>query len=467
MAAFDQNETPIQRAAKLIEKRIGLAVNAYNPDDLGEVLQNVSGGDVNGLVSRLENTAETYAEWQRVIHTLTIGETYFLRDRTHFKILREQMLPEIILRRRQQKQLYLYIWSVGCATGEEPYSIATVLYEFIPDLADWHIRLIGTDLNMRALQIANYGVYRKWSFRHIDDQFIKRYFNRHDEGLQIKPFIKDMVNFQHLNLLGKPPIPQFDIIFCRNVLLYFGQGGKQKTEEMLYEALSPGGYLLLGQAEAIRSDRKQWITHIFPGTPIYQKPAEGLQFSAGDISYPKRPKRKYDTPRGLPNRPRLPEYELAVKAVHQDHLHEAEQQLSSLLARHPDHAHAHTLLAFVHANRQAIPEARAHLDRALEKEPLLADAHYVRAMIHLEENDTMLARNALQAALYCDRNHTLSAFMLGNLLAQSGDLPRAYRAWEKARKSLEGKDPASFFSDVSDRTVQGFDSLIAGHLDQT
>jgi len=465
MAANEQNENLIQEVIQLIEERTGLAANAYNPNDLREVLQNISSGDPETLVKRLNNTPETYPEWQRLIHTLTIGETYFLRDKTHFEILKEQILPELILKRRQQKQHFLYIWSAGCATGEEPYSLATVLYEFLPDIADWHVRIIGSDVNLRALQIANQAVYRKWSFRHTSDTFRARYFEKHPDGWKLKSFINKMVDFQHLNILSKPPIPQFDIIFSRNILLYFHRESQKRAEDILYQALSPGGYLVLGQAEAVHSERNRWITHVFPGTSIYQKPGEGVAFKAGEISYPKRPPSLVDTPRGLPARPRLPAYELAVKAIHQDQLREAEQQLSEVLARYPEHAHAHMLLAFVHANRQAIPEAQAHLATALLQQPLLADAHYIRAMIYMEESNPEKARQSLQAALYCDRNHTLAAFMLGNLLAQDGDLPKAYRAWEKARRSIAEKAPDSYFSDISDMTVKGFDSLIASHLD--
>lgn len=467
MAVNGQNENLIQQVVNLIEERTGLAANAYNPNDLREVLQNISSGDPETLVRRLQNTPETYPEWQRLIHTLTIGETYFLRDKTHFDLLKEQILPEIVLKRRKQEQRFIYIWSVGCATGEEPYSLATVLYEFLPDLADWHIRIIGTDVNLRALQIANRAVYRKWSFRHTNDNFRIRYFDTHPDGWKLKSFITDMVDFQHLNILSKPPIPQFDIIFSRNILLYFHRESQKRAEDILYQALSPGGYLVLGQAEAVHSERNRWITHVFPGTSIYQKPGEGVAFGAGDISYPKKPPSLVDTPRSLPSRPRLPEYELAVKAIHQDQLEEAERHLSEVLARYPDHAHAHMLLAFVHANRKAIPEAQAHLATALLQQPLLADAHYIRAMIYMEENKLERARQSLQAALYCNRDHALAAFMFGNLLAQDGDLSKAYRAWEKARRAIAKRHPDSYFSDISDMTVKGFDSLIASHLDGT
>ena len=121
------------------------------------------------------------------------------------------------------------------------------------------------------MNAAQRGVYRKWAFRHTSDDFQNRYFVPTPDGLLLKPDIRSLVTFRTANLLNGPPLPQMDIILCRNVLLYFAQASARRAEVIFHDTLIPGGWLLLGQAETLRYERGKWVTHLFPGTPIYQK----------------------------------------------------------------------------------------------------------------------------------------------------------------------------------------------------
>jgi chemotaxis methyl-accepting protein methylase len=148
-------ETPqIAQAIQLIESRIGLSATTLERIGLSLILQQASSGDVENYLRQLQSTDEHSPAWQRLIYALTIGETYFLRDSSHFNILRENILPRMLLQRRQQNDLRLNIWVVGCATGEEAYSIATTLTEHVPDLSAWRINLYATDINQRAIDSA-------------------------------------------------------------------------------------------------------------------------------------------------------------------------------------------------------------------------------------------------------------------------------------------------------------------------
>lgn len=453
-------------AISLIEERTGLAASMQLRADLDNALYNLSQGDVAGYVERLRYTSEHGPEWQALIGALTIGETYFLRDQAHFDWLKQRMLPELVLRRRQEKKLRMRIWSAGCASGEEPYSIALTLREFLPDLERWELRLIGTDINSSVLARAERGVYRPWAFRHTDDGFRRRYFTPVSEGSRIRPEIQIMVQFRRMNLLNNAPLPEFDLIFCRHVLLYFSRIKGELAEDILYQALAPGGWLVMGQAEALRHKRERWITHVYPGAAIYQKPLEQGTHSERKVDYALNGLSTPAPPRPAePTADDMATYAAAVNAVQADNYTEAERLLAKLLASQPNHARARTLLAFIFASRQAFPEAQAQLETALRLEPLLADAHYMRALLHMEDANIEAARQSLQAALYCERDHVLAAFMLGNLHAQAGNLTRAYSTWQQARRALQNMEPEDPVSDLTEMTARQFDALLARHLE--
>jgi chemotaxis protein methyltransferase CheR len=451
---------PLQQAIQLIEQRTGLNIAIQFKQDLQPMLERLAGGDVAGFVERLRHTPESGVAWQAVIQLLTVSETYFLRDREHFQLLRQTILPSLLLEKRQKRETDLLIWCAGCATGEEPYSVAITLQEFLPQWDEWHITIIGTDINQRALAVAQQAVYRPWSFRHTAETFRKRYFETVENGLQLSTTIRQKVTFKRANLLDAPPVQQCDLIFCRNVLLYLSKEHIRQVEETLFQTLRAGGWLLLGQAEAVRYERQRWHMHIFPGAPIYQKP-RATQSLAPAITYTPLAAPAPSYPRIIAPGVDVPAmYATAVEALRAENFPLAEQQLVEVLAQQPQHARAHVLLAFLFASRQALPEAHAQLDTALHYQPLSADAHYLRALLHLEQAQQPAAQNALKAALYCQRQHVLALYLAGNLAAQAHDLPSAQRHWQSAYRALQTQDAAAYVAEFSELTVAALAELL-------
>jgi len=454
----------------LVAERLGLSTHLQTRAMLEDILINLMKDQASptAYLEHLKASPETDASWQSLINALTIGETYFLRDRAHFHLLREHILPDLIQKRADTRTLN--IWSVGCATGEEPYSLAITLTEILPDYQAWTINLIGTDINERALRVARQGVYRKWAFRHTEHDFQGGYFDPTPDGLMIHPKIKQMVHFRQANLFGNVPPYTFDLILCRNVLLYFGQDAARRAETVLYDALAPEGWLLLGHAEAIRHNKTTWMTHLFPGSPIYQKPAkipyDDQQF--GQKSY----KRKTLTmemvavdPTHSTNTDRTQQqYEDAVGALQVEDYDKAETLVKALLESASEHASARIMLACILANRHEHQAAHEQLDAALYVNPLLADAHYLRAMLFLEQDKAAEARSALIAALYCQRNHPLASYMLGNLHVQMGDRVRANRYWENTRQAVHSLAADSPVSDISPLTAGQLTRLVDDQL---
>jgi len=451
----------ILQAIELIESRIGIAVGKQFQAEFTDLFGRLAQGSPTHYLHQLRESDEQSIEWQRLINTLTIGETYFLREQNHFDLLKRQILPKLVLQRRQTGNHTLRIWSAGCASGEEPYSIAIMLHQFLPDLPKWQIDIYGTDINEFALQTARNGVYRQWAFRHTDPLFKQQYFDETDAGVQIKPFIRNMVTFRRHNLLNDIRLGNFDIVFCRNVLLYFEEQNAIQAESRLFEGLNDGGWLFLGQAEALRYQRERWQMHIFPATPIYQRPEE-KQAPLFDNRFIPQLNGNGNT---LANESAsVNYYEEAVSASCDNDFQGAEHYLSLALAHQQHLPQTYTLLAWMFANRKAIPEARSHITAALALDPLHADTHYVTALLALETNDMDSAFRSLQMTLYCDRNHALAAFMLGNLYAQSGNLTKATSQWQQAQRVIESVQPSDYVSDLSDMTAGQLDALIAEML---
>ncbi|MEH7155087.1 CheR family methyltransferase [Neobacillus drentensis] len=195
---------------------------------------------------------KTNEEWDVVIELLTINETYFYREEDQLNECCSFVLP---LMKDKNKNRPLRIWSAACSSGEEPYTLAMLIQEtglFLPG----SVEIIATDINKKVLQKAEKGWYHNssFAFRRIPERLLKKYFIDENDGYQINASTKRMVKFQQVNLLHEnqlTEIGQVDIIFCRNVLIYFDQDKTKRVIQSLYRNLTPTGYLFLGHAESI------------------------------------------------------------------------------------------------------------------------------------------------------------------------------------------------------------------------
>jgi chemotaxis protein methyltransferase CheR len=210
---------------------------------------------------------------------LTIGETYFFREPHVFAMLEEEILPALMHTRRERARR-LRIWSAGCATGEEPYSIAISISRVIPDRHDWDITLLATDINPGFRRRASEGVYRAWSFRDTPPWLKARYFSRRPGArLAILPAIQKMVTFAYLNLVDEVyPLPltntvAMDVIFCRNVLMYLAPEQAKKVVHRLYHALADGGWLIVSPSETWQALFAPFQPVDIPGAILFRKGA--------------------------------------------------------------------------------------------------------------------------------------------------------------------------------------------------
>lgn len=200
----------------------------------------------------LQSDRDGGEELQRALDAVAVHETYFFREERALRAFAEEMLPQIAARNASTRTLR--VWSAGCSTGEEPYTLAMLVRES-GLFDDWNVELSASDLSRRDIEEARAGVYRERSFRSIDEARRARYFNASDDGSSlVSDDLRDTVNFHCFNLVASPRSQTFsglDVIFCRNVLLYFGHDARRHAVEGFHRQLKPGGYLVLGAAESL------------------------------------------------------------------------------------------------------------------------------------------------------------------------------------------------------------------------
>ncbi|MEG3919560.1 CheR family methyltransferase [Microcoleus sp. T3_A4] len=227
-------------------------------------------------------TFESINEWAKLVLLLTTTESYFMRDKGQFALLKRVIFPELIEQKRNLHktlgmQPTLRIWSAGCSTGEEPYSLAIVLKQLIPDWEQWKILILGTDINEKVIKKAPQGVYSHWSFRLVEPEIQKQYFHQRQNDWEINLELRESVNFSCVNLIKDefPNIYQnlynIDLILCRNVFVYFEHKYISLVLQKFSKTLRPGGYLMTGHAEVYGQIMNEFEPKIFPESVVYQR----------------------------------------------------------------------------------------------------------------------------------------------------------------------------------------------------
>ena len=238
---------------KLLKERSGLDLSTdkqYLVESRLIPLARKSGlSGIGELVSKMKSGAPSLIT--EVVEAMTTNETFFFRDKIPFEHLRDTVLPLMLKARANARSLR--IWSAACSTGQEPYSIAMCLKEKAPLLSGWRIEIVATDLSQEVLEKSRAGIYSQFEVqRGLPIQMLVKHFTQSGEIWQVNADIRAMVQHRQLNLLQDfSQLGRFDVIFCRNVLIYFDQETKINVFERLNKAMEPDGMLMLGAAESV------------------------------------------------------------------------------------------------------------------------------------------------------------------------------------------------------------------------
>jgi len=242
--------------------------------------------DVNQLIAGIQNNSDNRAE---LIDALTTNETWFFRHPRHFDILREDILPGIIKERTKQNRREISVWSAGCSIGAEAYSIAITLAENLPEPATWKIRIIGSDISRQAVHRALEGVYTQTEVRLISKILLNKYFIPCSNSVfKIKTVFLPWIHFEEMNLLEPwPPDRTFDIIFCRNTMIYFKEETKTSLTERFYRVLNPEGVFFTSATEILHWVGSNEFHRFFVrGEYIYRKKIASREYILYRFSTP-------------------------------------------------------------------------------------------------------------------------------------------------------------------------------------
>jgi chemotaxis protein methyltransferase CheR len=258
-------EVVLTQSANLIDP----SRNALFDTRLTPIARRVGASNLRDFVSILKTDKEPQLH-RAVAEAMTINETSFFRDSQPFEMMRETILPQLIAARRSQRKLR--IWSAASSTGQEAYSIAMLIREYFPELADWDVKIIGTDLSRIVVEAAKAARYRRLEVnRGLPVRMLVKYFVRDGEEWEVVPKVRSMCKFRDANLCAPlPELPQFDLVLLRNVLLYLGRTDRSKVFGEVNRLMHPDGYLMLGNAEQAEDSTKLFDVEFAAGGYVYR-----------------------------------------------------------------------------------------------------------------------------------------------------------------------------------------------------
>jgi chemotaxis protein methyltransferase CheR len=438
----------LAKLSDFLSERVGLHFPPERWSDLQDGIRaaakELNFSDVDSCVRWLLASSPSKAQMETLASCFTVGETYFFRQSRQFEVLEDKIIPQIIRDRKDQRRLR--IWSAGCCTGEEPYSLAILLDKFAADLAGWHVSILATDVNAKFLRTAEAGIYGDWSFRGVPEYVKERYFRRLPQGKrEILPRLKEAVTFSFLNL-AEDVYPSLlngtnamDVIFCRNVLMYFHPDRAADVVGRLKLCIAGQGSLFVSPGEVSQS--------AFAG------------FEA--VSYP-------DVTAYRPALSRFPEFPEEAKTPEKGPFIAAASG-SSISDRDTEPAAARSAQALISqarafANQGRLAEALELCDGALALDKLDAPAHYLKGAILQEQGLMEAAEAAIRSALYLDADFVLAHFALGNLAHRAHRSDEAKRCYKNAGALLSLSDAARIVPETEGLTAGRLKEIIASTL---
>jgi chemotaxis protein methyltransferase CheR len=478
-------EPEIVKISEQIERNLGLHFPENRLADLKQlIMTSLSdlgfGNSFDEFYNAISSNSFTSLQYDILAMHLTVGETYFFREGISLQALKNDILPPLILERSKEKRS-LRIWSAGCCSGEEAYTIAIMLFELLPDIASWNITIIGTDINRNFIQKAVMGRYTPWSFRTTPIDMLDRYFKKVGKEFEVIPEIKKMVSFSCLNLIDDKYPSQstntdtMDIILCRNVLMYFSDDQRAKVIHRFTKSLIHTGWLITSPVEVSLEDIPH-LTRVIVGEAILyckdylpdKKKAKDLLHIKSEKhfqhiskqtdsltihhfnSVDQRPVQKdvlkdNNVSSGIKTHQSLETDHLKngktdfqkAEAYYNQGMYEDALALFKKVQKH-NIADNNTLyyLAKTNANLGYKGEALSWCELLIQKETMNANYYYLLATILLELNKNDEAENTLKKVLYLDSQHILAHFVMGNYNRILGKVSIAEKHYQNIAKLL-------------------------------
>jgi len=472
----------------LMAERLGLHFEDSKLDFLADVLRQRMEKTGCRLFSayrqRISSFAEERSETCALAEHLTVGETYFFRYAEHFRAFAEVVLPNRIQARGGDRRLR--ILSAGCASGEEPYSLAILIRERFPELASWEVEILGFDVNPSVVAKAKRARYSPWSLRETPNDLQSKYFRGSGREFQLDEVVRRAVRFEERNLVEDDPLfwqrDSFDAVFCRNVTMYFTMEVARSIVARIARSLAPGGFFFLGHAETLRAVSHEFHLCHTHETFYYQRreahekeSAMALRPETVEYSSVPRPVPELAEPNDswfsairqaserianltqekngptvstpanttLPrsnSRPVIWDRTVAIELLRREKFSEAVELLRALPVESKADPDAQLLLAVLLTNGGDLPEAEKVCRHVLSLDELNAGAHYLMALCREHAGDQAGAMQHDQTAAYLDSGFAMPHLHLGLVAKRSADVETARRELGRALPLLDRED---------------------------
>ena len=265
-------ESELSEIRLLLERHTGVLLDASSEKLSHAVCSYLEARHMSSADELLERLRSSECDCDPLIEPLLDGDTGFFRNPVAFAYLSQVALPELQARKGGQSTVSLRMWSAGCSTGEEAYSIAMTLCEALNGNASWNIHIVGSDIRREALAMAERGLYLQSGLEHLPRPMVQKYFAKVGQHLLVKPRVRNLVTFAPTNLARPHYIGRFDCIFCMNVLSRFSAAQRASLAHRLHLYLQPGGYLFLGEGEKLPSTDVAFHSRAESNYTVYQKP---------------------------------------------------------------------------------------------------------------------------------------------------------------------------------------------------
>lgn len=487
----------LTRVSDYVRDRLGASYPKIKAENFGWIIAETAAS--RGFADPVE-----YAEWllsensqkielSHLATHLTVGETYFFRHMQIFDSFRDEILPAI-LESHNEKNRNIRIWSAGCSSGEEAYSIAMILDMNKDRFPPFDLAIYASDINTTLLEKAKQGRYTPWSFRETPKPWIEKFFiSKDSKHYFIREDIKQHVFFSIINLLDdsfpsyQHPVGEMDIIFCRNVLIYFDDAQIRNITEKLYNCLRHDGWLITAPAEApavpsdlfkaVKIGENFYFKRREPGeeektaetvmrTPAFKPVIPKTTRSGSERVFVKRrvvqktlPKKEEPETKPSVTEKRLSflsnTHDDAIKKFRAGSYREAEEIVTRLGFGSATLKQA-LELASAFADAGNFAQAHSWLDEILGQDNLCVQAYYQRGLVFMAENNYENARKALQQALFLKPEFPAAYFSLGTMLVKKGKTVEAEKLFKTALKCLD-KIP-------EEENIEGPDDMTAGEL---
>jgi chemotaxis protein methyltransferase CheR len=454
MKRLELSDAEFGALAQLLYRAAGLAFDEARRESLAfsvyERLRATGCADVTSYLALLDSSKGA-DERQALLDEVTIPETHFFRNPPQIRALRQYVLPELL--RQASSRRSLRIWSAGCSTGEEPYTIAMLIRELLPPAADWDISIVATDISTRALAAARAGRYAERSFVMTDPIDLQRFFVLDtDRGnYEVRDEVRELVDFRHHNLVTEPPPFQpgeLDLILCRNVTIYFDRDTTRSLMQRLHTSLRVGGYLFLGHAETLWQISDDFTLVTLGDAFVYRRQPQSYAAQVAE-------RRRVLPDRRTENEPRPTKADRRRGPDDRRKLFAAAAPVPVPAVAPPTPPPMRDPLDAVRAAVTSGNYAEA-ADLAAEvvtASPLLQEAHYLQGLALTNLGRDADALIVLRKAVYLAPADGFAHFLLAGALERQGEQLAAARSYRAAAGTLGGRPKDAVAPELGGRSV--------------